>query len=96
MCEFSFVNLILALVLAPFLGAVPGITMIYWALGVLAARPYLGVPEKEVAPVKFASFDRSHDVTPPVRKSAFGRDPMTAFAEARAHAPLTRRKRKPR
>ena len=94
-CEFSFVILVTSIVLAWTVGGVPDIIMIYWALGVLAARPYLGVPEKEVVPVRFASFDRSHDATPRPARSAFASDPLAAFAEAQAHAPLARHRRKP-
>jgi hypothetical protein len=41
LCEFSFVNLVTALGFCAFEGGTPGITLIYWMMGLLAARPYL-------------------------------------------------------
>jgi hypothetical protein len=41
LCEFSLVNLIVALVCCFLLGSVPGLTLFYWTIGVLAARPYI-------------------------------------------------------
>jgi hypothetical protein len=51
LCEFSFVNLVTALGFCAFEGGTPHINLIYWMLGVLAARPYLAVAGKEPAAV---------------------------------------------
>jgi hypothetical protein len=45
LCEFSLVNLIAALIMMPIAGYVPSLNLIYWQIGILAARPYL-VKEK--------------------------------------------------
>jgi len=54
LCEFSLVSLLPYVLLAPFMGYIPGFDLIYWQLGVLAARSYLGRTEAGVAPVKQA------------------------------------------
>jgi len=41
LCEFSLVNLAAALLFMFVLGSVPGLTLFYWTLGILGARPYL-------------------------------------------------------
>jgi hypothetical protein len=41
LCEFSLINLLAALVFCPFMGGVPGLNLVYWQLGILAARPLL-------------------------------------------------------
>jgi hypothetical protein len=46
LCEFSLVNLIAALVLCPFEGGTPSIGLVYWGIGLLAARPFIAVPKK--------------------------------------------------
>jgi hypothetical protein len=76
LCEFSFVFLVNDIVLAPLLGSVPGIILVFWSLGVLAARPYLG----EAEPVKAAvpAFDRSRQVLP-VRRAGSRGDPLAEF-----------------
>jgi hypothetical protein len=58
MCEYSFVNLVTCIGIAPLQGGVPNIILIYWALGVLAARRYLVEPEPAKA-VPALPFDRS-------------------------------------
>jgi len=45
LCEFSLITLMAALVFAPFLGGVPSLNLIYWQLGILAARPLLAGPK---------------------------------------------------
>jgi hypothetical protein len=70
MCEFSFVNLSIFVVLAPVIGGVPGINLVYWALGVLAARPYLGKPEKAAPPAPAPAFDRSRQMLAPAKVPA--------------------------
>jgi hypothetical protein len=42
LCEFSLVNLLPAMILAGVMGYIPGLNLIYWGMGILAARPYLG------------------------------------------------------
>jgi len=41
LCEFSLVNLSTSLAFCALMGSVPGLSLIYWSLGILAARPYL-------------------------------------------------------
>jgi hypothetical protein len=41
LCELSLVNLLPWVVLAPYMGNTPSFALLYWLLGVLAARPYL-------------------------------------------------------
>jgi hypothetical protein len=45
MCEFSLVNLAAAVLFCPFMGGVPALNLIFWQLGILAARPYLAIPK---------------------------------------------------
>lgn len=54
LCEFSLVNLLPWVLLAPYMGITPGFTLIYWQLGVLAARPYLAQEKPARATVKAA------------------------------------------
>jgi len=49
LCEFSLVTLVTTLLLFPLAGAVPGMNVVYWGLGLLAARPYLGAGAKAPA-----------------------------------------------
>jgi hypothetical protein len=60
LCEFSLINLVAALVSCPFQGAVPGINLIYWQLGILAARPYLAsnLPAKAAERPELPAFAR--------------------------------------
>jgi hypothetical protein len=55
LCEFSLVSLLGALVLCFWAGSVPNLNLMFWQLGVLAARPYLvgklAPAAIEVAPV---------------------------------------------
>ena len=67
-CEFSFVILAAGIVMAPLNGDVPGIGLIYWSLGVLAARNYLGTPETDST--KAPAFDRSREGVDP--RGAYG------------------------
>jgi len=72
-CEFSLVNLLPAIFLSPFMGYIPSLNLIYWGIGILAARPYLGL--KGTAP----------DVPPPAQViPAFARP---AFASQVTRAP---------
>lgn len=41
LCEFSLVNILTALIFCCYMGYIPSLNLIYWVLGVLAARPYL-------------------------------------------------------
>jgi hypothetical protein len=41
LCEFSLISLLAAVVSCPFQGGVPGLNIIYWQLGLLAARPFI-------------------------------------------------------
>jgi hypothetical protein len=80
-CEISFVSLAANLVLAPFLGGVPGITLIYWGLGLFAARSYIAAPERELAPVApILRFDTSRQV--PTRREAPSRKAPPALFPA--------------
>ena len=88
-CEFSFVNLVTYVMLAPLSGGVPGILLIYWALGVLAARPYLGVPEP-AKPAPAPLFDRSRQVDT-VRSAPFRGDPLADFSKRQSRFPAPRR-----
>ena len=74
LCEFSLVNILSAIVLAPFMGIAPGMEMIYWTLGILAARPYLA----QLKAVKPAAEEPAPEIP------AFARP---AFAEQAASAP---------
>jgi hypothetical protein len=49
-CEFSLINLLAALAFCPFTGGPPSIGLIYWLLGILAARPYLAGHKPAPAP----------------------------------------------
>jgi hypothetical protein len=89
MCEFSFVNLVTCIVLAPLLGGVPGIGLIYWVLGVLAARPYLAAPEP-AASVAALPFDRSRQ-TLSVSSARFRGDPLAEFSKRQARGPFDRK-----
>jgi len=53
LCEFSLIHLMASLVFCFVMGGVPGLNLIYFQLGVLAARPYL-VGQKDVAPAPAA------------------------------------------
>jgi hypothetical protein len=79
MCEFSFVSVVNSVVLAPLLGGVPGIGVVYWALGILAARPFLGVPDP-AKPVAALSFDRSREI-PSASRARFRGDPLAEFSK---------------
>lgn len=78
-CEFSFVNLANFIFLAMVAGGVPDITVIYYVLGILAARPYIGIPEPATA-APAPAFDRSRELLAPASKSPMRGDPLTAFA----------------
>ena len=54
LCEFSLVTLTAAIVSCALQGHTPGIELIFWQLGVLAARPYIcaRVPAGQVQPAK--------------------------------------------
>jgi hypothetical protein len=52
LCEFSLVNLVAALTSCCFQGTVPNIMLIFWMLGVLAARPYLATKKAAAPSVK--------------------------------------------
>jgi hypothetical protein len=41
LCDFSLVSLYTFALFSPFAGGIPGINIIYWQIGLLAARPYL-------------------------------------------------------
>ena len=41
LCEFSIVNLATSILFCPLEGSIPSGPILYWALGILAARPYL-------------------------------------------------------
>ncbi|MGA3172647.1 MAG: hypothetical protein ABSE62_16725 [Chthoniobacteraceae bacterium] len=41
LCEFSLVSLLATLVFCAYMGSVPNLTLVYWGLGLLAARPYI-------------------------------------------------------
>ena len=43
-CEFSLVGILMTIVLCPFAGGAPNLSIAYWALGLVAARPYLFAP----------------------------------------------------
>jgi hypothetical protein len=53
--DFSFVTLLTSLVFALFAGGVPGINIIYWQLGILACRNYLGHTVKRAPDPKLVS-----------------------------------------
>jgi len=50
LCEFSLINLLGAVTFAPFMGGVPALNLIFWQLGILAARPYLASPAPAKSP----------------------------------------------
>lgn len=60
LCEFSLVNLLAALVFAAVAGGALSFVLLYWTLGLLAARPYLGVkkPVPARAPAEVPAFAR--------------------------------------
>ncbi len=88
-CEFSFVNLVNAVVLAPLIGRVPDISLVYWALGILAARPYLGVPDPvEAAPA--LPFDRSRQ-SMPARTSLARGNPLAEFSKRQSRLAFERK-----
>ena len=88
-CELSFVSLVACIILAPFLGGVPGITLIYWGLGLFAARSYIASPER--APVATVlRFDISRQVPSP-RQAPLLRGAPVPFARSRkTHYPFPR------
>jgi hypothetical protein len=92
-CEFSFVQVVTMVLMAPFAGGVPNISLLFCTFGVLAARNYIGIPDKEtVIPHSILSFDKSHDATVLTggEKNTGGRglDPMESFIRRR-HRPGT-------
>lgn len=62
LCEFSFINLASAMLFAPLVGGTPGLILIYWLIGLLAARPYIAAgksaPASSVAPAEPPAFAR--------------------------------------
>ena len=54
LCEFSLVSLLPWVLLAYFMGYTPSFVLIYWQLGLLAARPYLGQEKIAGPPIKAA------------------------------------------
>jgi hypothetical protein len=81
LCEFSLVMLLGSLILCPFAGSVPNLNLMFWQLGILAARPYL---VGKLAPAAI-------EVVPAPEIPAFARP---AFAQQTALAP--HRNRPPR
>jgi len=81
-CEFSFVLVATAILLSPLSGGFTGITIIYWLLGILAARPYIGMAES-AAPVPAAAFDLSRQILLGSDAPKRG-DPLAAFAKRQA------------
>lgn len=66
LCEFSLINLGLQIFFAPVVGSTPSLNIIYWGLGLLAARPYISdVPVKHS--VERQSFDLSRETPIPPR-----------------------------
>ena len=42
LCEFSFCNIFVTMVISPIAGSIPSYNMIFWIIGFIAAKPYLG------------------------------------------------------
>ena len=61
LCEFSLVYLVLYFLFIPWLGSAPRFNLIYWSLGLLAARQFLNSPAA-ASPAPRPAFDLSHQV----------------------------------
>jgi hypothetical protein len=70
MCEFSLVTLSATLISTFVQGGIPNITLIYWMLGLLAARPYIARGKPAPAP---AAAER-----PAFARPAFGGQPVVS------------------
>ena len=68
LCEFSLVLALIFVIFAPFAGGTPGINLIYWQLGLLAARPYLA----DASAVEEKHESSQHPRNRGVRKSLAG------------------------
>jgi hypothetical protein len=86
LCEFSLVNLVAALLFMFVMGSVPGLTLFYWTLGVLGARPYLS---KQKAPVPAAA-ERER---PAFARPAYATQPAQATRAALPQQPRLRPRR---